>query len=56
MFDFAADGAGGAGPGYDDGFDSHEVRGGLRYQFGKSDCAEPEQVAYEPLPEPVYTK
>ncbi len=52
MFEFAND----AGPGYDDGFDNHEVRGGLRYQFGKSDCARPEQVAYEPLPEPVYTK
>jgi opacity protein-like surface antigen len=56
MFEFAADGAGGAGPGYDKGFHNHEVRGGLRYQFGKSDCAEPEQIAYEPVPEPVYTK
>ena len=24
----------GAGPGFDDGFNTHEVRGGLRYQFG----------------------
>ena len=37
MFEFAA---GTAGPGYDDGIYAHEVRGGLRYQFGKSDCAD----------------
>lgn len=46
MFGYAEN----AGPGYDDGINSHEVRGGLRYQFGKSDCAEPEPVAYEPAP------
>jgi len=44
----------GGGPGFDHGIDSHEVRAGLRYQFGNSDCEEP--VAYEPEPEPVYTK
>ncbi len=43
-----------AGPGYDDGINVHEVRGGLRYQFGKSDCAEPEPIPYEPTPVPVY--
>ena len=46
--------AGTAGPGYDDGINVHEVRGGLRYQFGNSDCSEPEAIAYEP--QPVYTK
>lgn len=46
----------GGGPGYDDGGYSHEVRGGLRYQFGKSNCAGPEPIAYEPAPEPIYTK
>jgi opacity protein-like surface antigen len=51
MFDYT-DGA--AGPGFDDGFDTHEVRGGLRYQFGKNECSEPEPIAY--VPEPVYTK
>lgn len=43
-----------AGPGFDHGFDTHEVRGGLRYQFGgRGGCAVP-VVAYEP--EPLYTK
>lgn len=51
MFEFAA---GTAGPGYDDGIYAHQVRGGLRYQFGNSDCSEPETIAYEP--QPVYTK
>ncbi|MER9575118.1 porin family protein [Mesorhizobium sp. M0189] len=50
MFDFGS----GVGPGYDDGINVHEVRGGLRYQFGRSDCVEPEP--YVPEPEPVYTK
>jgi len=44
-----------SGPGFDKGFNVHEVRGGLRYQFGNSDCAQP-VVAYEPPPEPIYTK
>ena len=45
-----------AGPGFDRGIDNHEVRGGLRYQFGgNTGCAAP-QVAYQPEPEPVYTK
>ncbi|PSM19036.1 MULTISPECIES: outer membrane protein [Nitratireductor] len=45
-----------AGPGFDEGIDVHEVRGGLRYQFGGSSrCAPPPQV-YEPIPvePPVY--
>lgn len=59
MFHYADSSAGGpgAGPGFDKGFDVHEVRAGLRYQFGagKSDCGEPEVIAYEPPPvEPVY--
>jgi opacity protein-like surface antigen len=53
MFEFG----GGAGPGYDKGFNTHEVRGGLRYQFGGDPrCSQPVPVAYEPTPEPVYTK
>lgn len=44
-----------SGPGFDKGFNVHEVRGGLRYQFGgSSSCSPP--PAYEPTPEPVYTK
>ena len=43
----------GAGPGYDKGFYTNEIRAGLRYQFGPSGCAAP-VVAYEP--EPIYTK
>jgi opacity protein-like surface antigen len=53
MFEFAS----GAGPGFDDGINTHEVRAGLRYQFGggSSDCGPAEQVAYDPPPvEPVY--
>jgi len=46
----------GGGPGFDKGIDSHEVRAGLRYQFGNSDCSPPTPVAYEPEPEPIYTK
>jgi opacity protein-like surface antigen len=45
-----------AGPGFDGGFDVHEVRAGLRYSFGGANpnCAAP-VVAYEPPPvEPVY--
>jgi opacity protein-like surface antigen len=56
MFGLAPDGPGGAGPGFDDGFNVHEARAGLRYQFGNSGCAPPPvPVAYEPpAPEPVY--
>lgn len=43
MFNYAV----GGGPGYDRGFQSHEVRGGLRYTFGG--CEEP------PVEPPVYT-
>ncbi|MDQ6437022.1 porin family protein [Mesorhizobium sp. LHD-90] len=47
MFGFAE----GAGPGYDDGFNTHEVRAGLRYQFsGRTGCEAPVPVAYEPAP------
>jgi opacity protein-like surface antigen len=52
MFDFGS----GVGPGFDKGMNVHEVRGGLRYQFGNSDCEQPQPVAYEPVPEPIYTK
>jgi opacity protein-like surface antigen len=57
MFSYTDSSAGGpgAGPGFDRGMNTHEVRGGLRYSFGGSgNCSEPETVAYEP--EPVYTK
>jgi opacity protein-like surface antigen len=49
MFGYAV----GGGPGYDDGFSSHEARGGLRYSFGG--CAQ-EEVYIEPAPilPPVY--
>ena len=48
----------GAGPGFDKGFNTHEVRAGLRYNFGggANHCYKPETVAYEPPPEPIYTK
>lgn len=43
------DGLAGTGAGFDDGFDVHEVRGGLRYTFGG--CAQPPVYAsYEPAP------
>ncbi len=57
MFSYADSSAGGpgAGPGFDRGMNTHEVRGGLRYSFGGSNnCSEPQTIAYEP--EPVYTK
>lgn len=59
MFEYADSSAGGpgAGPGFDKGFNVNEVRAGLRYQFGpgRTACAEPEVVAYEPEPvAPVY--
>jgi opacity protein-like surface antigen len=46
--------ANGAGPGFDDGINVHEVRAGLRWNFGgtRTGCEEPEQVVYQP--EPVY--
>lgn len=46
----------GVGPGFDDDFNTHEVRAGLRYKFGgyDRDCGV-EQVAYqEPVFKPVY--
>ncbi|RJT41025.1 porin family protein [Mesorhizobium waimense] len=51
MFEYASDSN--VGPGYDHGINVHEVRGGLRYQFGRSDCAPPPEPY---VPEPVYTK
>lgn len=58
MFEISPNGPGGAGPGFDRGFNIHEGRAGLRYAFGggKSDCSGPEPIAYEPPPEPIYTK
>ena len=53
MFEYASDSN--VGPGYDHGINVHEVRGGLRYQFGRSDCAPPPEP-YQPEPEPIYTK
>jgi len=53
MFEYAADSN--VGPGYDRGISVHEVRGGLRYQFGRSDCA-PAPEPYVPEPQPIYTK
>ncbi|WP_265517881.1 outer membrane protein [Nitratireductor luteus] len=50
----------GAGPGFDEGFNVHEARAGLRYSFGENgsaNCATPQVVAYEPPPvyePPVY--
>lgn len=50
----------GGGPGYDDGLNIHEVRAGLRYNFGdrsyREGCGAPPPPAYEPPPppEPVY--
>lgn len=58
MFEYAAGAGGttGAGPGFDHGVDVHEVRGGLRYEFGgQSSCAPPPEP-YQPEPEPIYTK
>ena len=46
MFEYAS----GVGPGFDDGFNVHEARAGLRYSFGGSNprCTVPQVVAYEP--------
>lgn len=52
--------ANGGGPGVDGGFDVHEVRGGLRYNFGGGShrCAAPapQEVVYQPEPEPAVYK
>lgn len=47
------DATNGVGPFFDDGFDTHEVRAGLRYQFGAGSghCAAPQFASYEA---PVY--
>jgi len=53
MFGFAV----GAGPGFDDGFDIHEIRGGLRYQFtGNNGCvsAAPVPAVFDPGAGAVY--
>jgi opacity protein-like surface antigen len=52
MFDLAPAVGPGAGPGFDDGFNVHEARAGLRYDFGYNGCA-PAPLPYEP-PAPVY--
>jgi opacity protein-like surface antigen len=56
MFELAPTTGPGAGPGFDDGFNVHEARAGLRYDFGPGGtCYEPEPIAYEPPPEqPIY--
>ena len=52
MFELAPVTGPGAGPGFDDGFNVHEARAGLRYQFGgDTGCGVP-PAPYEP--EPVY--
>jgi opacity protein-like surface antigen len=51
MFELAPATGPGAGPGFDDGFNVHEARAGLRYDFGSNGCAPaPEPVPYEPEP------
>ena len=52
MFNY--DSVSNVGPGCDRSIGVNEVRGGLRHQFGNSDCIQP--VPYVPEPEPVYTK
>jgi len=44
------------GPGTDKGINAHEVRGGLRWNFGGNANCAPEQIAFQPEPvfEPVY--
>lgn len=59
MFEYvdSSGGGPGAGPGFHDAINTHEVRAGLRYQLGAGDnCATPVAVAYEPEPValPVY--
>lgn len=54
---FQIDASNNVGPGRDGGIDTHEVRAGVRYQFGAGSgrCSQPETVAYEPMAEkPVY--
>lgn len=54
--------AGGVGPGFDDGLNVHEVRAGLRYNFGgggehRAGCGQQQMVSYEEPPAyepPVY--
>ncbi|MFC6490029.1 outer membrane protein [Nitratireductor sp. GCM10026969] len=51
MFEYATPSGGGigAGPGFDDGFNVHEARAGVRYTFGGNvNCMVPQTVAYEP--------
>lgn len=44
-----------AGPGFDKGINIHEVRGGVRYQFGGAgDCAPPVEPYVPPVEPPVY--
>ena len=59
MYDYADSSAGGpgSGPGFHDDIRTHEVRAGLRYQFGAGTperCGE-ERIAYQPEPfVPIY--
>lgn len=57
MFEYADSWAGGpaGGPGFDKGIDTHEIRAGLRYQFGAQgdNCGQKVDVAYDE-PQPVY--
>lgn len=52
MFELAPVVGIGAGPGFDNGFNVHEARAGLRYEFGDSGCSQPAPEPYQP--EPVY--
>lgn len=53
---FEIDAGGGAGPGFDNGFDIHEVRAGLRYKLNGKKAGGCREVAYapEPSPGPIY--
>ncbi|MEM0898539.1 MAG: outer membrane protein [Pseudomonadota bacterium] len=50
--DFGAGPIGAGGPGFDDGIESHQIRAGLRYKFGKNDCAP--KLVHTPVHQPVY--
>lgn len=58
MFQYAAAGGTGTGPGFDDGFNIHEVKAGLRYSFGGANprCQSyvPPAPPLPPAPPPVY--
>ncbi|WP_114389752.1 outer membrane protein [Notoacmeibacter marinus] len=58
MFEYAASGGTGTGPGYDDGFQIHEVKAGLRYNFGganpRCETAYVPPAPLPPAPPPIY--